>query len=35
MSSLKIDGLDALQGKLKKMATLNDVKDVVKINGVE
>lgn len=35
MSGIKIVGLDKLEKQLKKNATLNDVKKVVKQNGAE
>lgn len=33
--SLSVKGVDQLVGKLKRNATLNDVKEVVKMNGSE
>lgn len=35
MADIKIEGLEELQKALKKNATLNDLKKVVKQNGVE
>lgn len=35
MSSLKITGTDALIKSLKKSANLNDIKNIVKMNGAE
>ena len=35
MASVKIEGLDKLEKQLKKNATLNDVKKVVRKNGVD
>ena len=35
MAGIKIEGLDKLQKHLKKQCTLDDVRNVVKMNGAE
>ena len=35
MAEIKIEGLDKLEKQLKKNATLNDVKTVVRKNGAD